>query len=71
MSSATTIEEARWLERNGADIVIAQGLEAGGHRGHFLGNDVLDISAQMGTSALFTANHARCECACGGCWWHR
>ena len=52
MSSATTIEEARWLERNGADIVIAQGLEAGGHRGHFLGNDVLDISAQMGTFAL-------------------
>ena len=52
MSSATTIEEARWLERNGADIVIAQGLEAGGHRGHFLGDDVLDVSAQMGTFAL-------------------
>ena len=52
MSSATTIEEACWLERNGADIIIAQGLEAGGHRGHFLGNDVLDVSAQMGTFAL-------------------
>lgn len=52
MSSATTIEEARWLEYNGADIIIAQGLEAGGHRGHFLGHDVLDVSTQMGTFAL-------------------
>ncbi len=36
LSSATTIEEARWLEARGVDAVIAQGLEAGGHRGHFL-----------------------------------
>ncbi len=36
MSSATTVQEARWLEDNGADVVIAQGLEAGGHRGTFL-----------------------------------
>ena len=36
LSSATTVDEARWLEAHGADAIIAQGLEAGGHRGHFL-----------------------------------
>lgn len=40
LSSATTVDEARWLEAHGADAVIAQGLEAGGHRGHFLSSDV-------------------------------
>lgn len=40
LSSATTLDEARWLVANGADGVIAQGLEAGGHRGHFLSRDV-------------------------------
>jgi nitronate monooxygenase len=49
LSSATTVEEARWLEANGADAIIAQGLEAGGHRGHFLSND---LTQQMGTLAL-------------------
>ncbi|WP_108445375.1 NAD(P)H-dependent flavin oxidoreductase [Halomonas denitrificans] len=49
LSSATTVEEARWLEARGADAVIAQGLEAGGHRGHFLSDD---LSCQMGTLAL-------------------
>lgn len=49
LSSATTIEEGYWLEANGADLVIAQGYEAGGHRGMFL---TADISAQMGTFAL-------------------
>lgn len=37
--SATTLREARWLEARGVDAVIAQGLEAGGHRGHFLDPD--------------------------------
>ena len=36
LSSATTVEEARWLEAHGVDAVIAQGLEAGGHQGSFL-----------------------------------
>ena len=36
LASATTVDEARWLEARGVDAVIAQGLEAGGHRGHFL-----------------------------------
>ncbi len=49
MSSATTVEEARWLEAQGVDAVIAQGLEAGGHRGMFLGDDV---ATQLGTFAL-------------------
>ena len=40
LSSATTIEEALWLEARGVDAIIAQGLEAGGHRGHFLSSDL-------------------------------
>jgi nitronate monooxygenase len=36
MASATTVAEARWLEARGADVIIAQGCEAGGHRGMFL-----------------------------------
>jgi nitronate monooxygenase len=49
LSSATTVDEARWLAARGVDAVIAQGLEAGGHRGHFLSDD---LAAQMGTLAL-------------------
>jgi nitronate monooxygenase len=49
ISSATTVDEARWLEAQGCDAIIAQGFEAGGHRGTFL-ND--DISTQTGTMAL-------------------
>ena len=49
LSSATTVEEAQWLEAHGADAVIAQGLEAGGHRGIFL-TDAL--GTQLGTLAL-------------------
>ncbi len=49
LSSATTVEEARWLEAHGADVIIAQGLEAGGHRGHFLSGD---LALHMGTVAL-------------------
>ena len=49
LSSATTVEEARWLEDNGCDAIIAQGYEAGGHRGMFLTDD---IAIQAGTFAL-------------------
>lgn len=49
LASATTVEEARWLEANGCDAIIAQGVEAGGHRGMFLTDD---IAAQAGTFAL-------------------
>jgi nitronate monooxygenase len=43
------LEEARWLEAHGADAIIAQGLEAGGHRGIFLSED---LDTQVGTFAL-------------------
>lgn len=49
MSSATTVAEAVWLERHGVDAIIAQGLEAGGHRGMFLSDE---IATQVGTFAL-------------------
>jgi nitronate monooxygenase len=49
ISSATTVAEARWLEAHGVDAVIAQGLEAGGHRGMFLSED---LTTQVGTFAL-------------------
>ncbi|MEW6123989.1 MAG: nitronate monooxygenase family protein [Pseudomonadota bacterium] len=49
LSSATTAEEAAWLEANGADAIIAQGAEAGGHRGMFLTDDP---ARQIGTFAL-------------------
>jgi len=49
LSSATTVDEARWLEARGVDAIIAQGSEAGGHRGMFLSDDV---ATQIGTLAL-------------------
>jgi nitronate monooxygenase len=49
LASATTVEEAVWLEQRGVDAVIAQGAEAGGHRGIFLSHD---LTTQMGTFAL-------------------
>ncbi len=49
ISSATTVAEARWLAERGVDAIIAQGAEAGGHRGIFLSED---ISTQPGTMAL-------------------
>ncbi len=48
-ASATTVDEAQWLDAEGCDAIIAQGVEAGGHRGMFLSNDV---SQQVGTMAL-------------------
>ena len=51
LASATTIEEAEWLEAHGADAVIAQGIEAGGHRGMFLSDD---LSTQIERFALVT-----------------
>jgi nitronate monooxygenase len=47
--SATTVEEARFLEAEGCDAIIAQGLEAGGHRGMFLS---MDLASQAGLFAL-------------------
>jgi nitronate monooxygenase len=49
LSSANSVREAHWLEDEGCDAVIAQGLEAGGHQAMFLSDDV---STQVGTMAL-------------------
>jgi nitronate monooxygenase len=49
IASATTVEEARWLEARGCDAVIAQGYEAGGHRGMFL---TAELESQVGSFAL-------------------
>jgi hypothetical protein len=49
LSSATTVDEALWLEARGIDAIIAQGLEAGGHRGHFLSDD---LTRQLTTFTL-------------------
>jgi len=49
LSTATTVEEALWLQGKGVDAIIAQGLEAGGHRGMFLSDD---LNTQAGTLAL-------------------
>ena len=49
LATATTVEEALWLESREVDLIVAQGLEAGGHRGIFLSDD---ITTQMGTFAL-------------------
>lgn len=52
VSSATTLREARYLAEHGIDAIIAQGAEAGGHRGMFLETD---IATQLGTFALVRA----------------
>jgi nitronate monooxygenase len=53
LSSATSVDEARWLAAHGCDAIIAQGAEAGGHRGIFLGSDpLIEAASQAGTMAL-------------------
>lgn len=49
LASATTVAEARWLDEQGVDAIIAQGSEAGGHRGMFLTDE---LTTQVGTFAL-------------------
>jgi nitronate monooxygenase len=49
VGTATIVKEAIWLEENGADVIIAQGAEAGGHRGMFLTENIWE---QPGTFAL-------------------
>lgn len=55
LASATTADEGRWLATHGADIIIAQGLEAGGHRGMFLSDN---IASQLPLRELLTAIQA-------------
>jgi nitronate monooxygenase len=49
VSSATSLREALWLAEHEVDAIIAQGAEAGGHRGMFLETDT---TTQIGTFAL-------------------
>jgi len=49
LASATIVREAVWLAQNGADVIIAQGADGGGHRGMFLTDD---IATQPGTMSL-------------------
>jgi nitronate monooxygenase len=58
ISTATNVAEAVWLEQHGVDAVIAQGWEAGGHRGNFLSNDVLS-----GNVWHVGAGTADCRCS--------
>jgi nitronate monooxygenase len=52
ISSATTVDEARWLDAHGVDAIVATGIEAGGHRGNFLREDA---TFELGTLALVPA----------------
>lgn len=47
LSSATSVAEAIWLEQHGADAIIAQGYEAGGHNGWFLPRGGADVAGTM------------------------
>jgi nitronate monooxygenase len=65
-SSATTVAEAQWLAAHGVDAIIAQGLEAGGHRGLFLPEGrPFDLGTQLRTLALLPAITSR-RCASRG-----
>jgi nitronate monooxygenase len=55
LGCATTVEEARWLEQRGVDAIIVQGVEAGGHRGNFLSED---MTTQLGTLELLARTRA-------------
>lgn len=72
LSSATTVAEARWLAAHGVDAIIAQGVEAGGHRGVFLCDDpcsALTLASQQGTFTLLPQIVAAVDCpviAAGG-----
>jgi nitronate monooxygenase len=68
MSSATTVAEARRLEAQGVDAVIAQGLEAGGHRGTFLETDP---TSQAGPVRAVAADNERGSGTGSGGWWYR
>lgn len=48
IGSATSVEEARYMSEKSIDMITAQGIEAGGHRGSFLHKDV----PQVGLMAL-------------------
>tara|TARA_R110001592_G_scaffold363372_2_gene686183 strand:- start:48033 stop:49112 length:1080 start_codon:yes stop_codon:yes gene_type:complete len=66
LASATTLEEAQWLEARGVDAIIAQGTEAGGHRGHFLSDDLSIQSTTRSLVAQIVAHVSLPVVAAGG-----
>ena len=52
LASATCVKEALWIAAHGIDMVVAQGYEAGGHRGMF---DPLAPDGQISTFTLVQA----------------
>lgn len=66
MATATTLAEAQHIEATGVDYIVAQGVEAGGHRGVF---DPHDKDQGLTTLALVQLLTARIKCpviAAGG-----
>lgn len=65
IGTATTVAEAILLEESGVDAVVAQGVEAGGHRGTFLGNF---RTSQIGTFTLVpqVCDHVTCPVIAAG-----
>jgi nitronate monooxygenase len=57
LGTATTAEEAQALERAGVHAIVAQGAEAGGHRGSFLGSFPLVPLAELVPSCVEAASH--------------
>ena len=66
LSSATTVDEARWLAEHGADVIIAQGLEAGGHRGSFLTQDMTTQTSMQALVPQIRAAVSKPVIAAGG-----
>ena len=54
LATATSLEEATWLEARGVDAIIAQGAEAGGHRGYFLSPSLDDAVSTLALVQQFT-----------------
>jgi nitronate monooxygenase len=66
IGNATTVEEARWLERHGVDAIIAQGFEAGGHTGRFLGSGAAEALGLFALVPLIANSVSAPVIAAGG-----
>jgi NAD(P)H-dependent flavin oxidoreductase YrpB (nitropropane dioxygenase family) len=67
-ATATTVVDAKKAEAAGADVIIAQGMEAGGHRGAF---DATKAEEQLvGLFALVTRDRRRGSHSCRRRWWN-
>lgn len=55
MGTCTSVEEALELERSGIDIICVQGIEAGGHRGSFVSENIPQIGGFSLLSQVYDA----------------